>query len=1055
MRRGLQSQAAGFIGDVNYIDTYRMPNGSVRTLYLDQSGNFYYEDVTNNPGFKVLIGAIESSGADIYGCGFTHSNGTKYIAFSDGLQGLDIPMQYNGTNFDRVSQDGPGIPPVVVDFLPPSAVIGLPGGGTISNITGATWGCSGVIVEDGPTKPILIPVWNCFTITTAAPHGFAPGQLVTIAGVTNPQFNGGPVAIFSVPSPTTFKIGDSTAPLQVPKASAGANSSGGTASVGPPPGITIQRFNNTSTANTTSAHGFQVGWNVAIAGIADVALANIASAVRQNGVSTIVTATPHKLVVGSRVDITGITGDASFNTPTGTQPFVVLTVPDATHFTYAQNLADSITATASTGSVATVFNGTFLILSLPTPLSFTYADVGPNSNAVTTGTAAIQGSISAGQHQVRQAFLLRDETITRFSPLATFIAGGGKLLAVSNLIIGPSNVVARILAFTGTGGASFFYIAVPTVGSGTSTQVNDNTSTSIVVDFADTTLFAATSIDTPGNNLVNNATLQPCLGVFGYKDRTVWWGERNSLQNLLNMSFDGGFAGATPTGWTTDPTNGAGGASSTNAVWGFSYQITGDGATALLGMITQSAFQDYNNIPILLPNTSYSVRLSLAATGAPVSGNAVVELFSPSLGSLGTFAVPAASIGTSFAWQSGVIATMPSVVPSDLLLRYYVSGTLTSAATILADEMTLFPTSQPVNVTQARVSYVINPATFDGVTGIIILDEARGENLFSTFQLRSDLYFNTDGGKYRTSDDNVSEPSNWPVEHVANSSGTTSVHGSISGENWEVTIGEKGAYMFAGGEPLKITQEISTSVSGITPAWDQINWQAGFTIWGVNDIKRRILYFGVPMGNATKPNLVWMIDYKELQTSTAIADSGPIHTSYSGKVISWEPGRKTSPWNMQINCAAMVRRQDDTDHLWMGSGAGTGKVYEPVDGQYSDDGAPINSFYVTYMLPSQTLAQQDPRMGLGRMLFSFLKLFVSGNGTLNITALPLTITNTGPSYTLPLSTASNEDMESPIRVAGERCAFQVGTNAVGSWWSMGKFTLRLRRHPMSVFRHRN
>ncbi len=47
--------------------------------------------------------------------------------------------------------------------------------------------------------------------------------------------------------------------------------------------------------------------------------------------------------------------------------------------------------------------------------------------------------------------------------------------------------------------------------------------------------------------------------MIGYSSRLFWWGERNKLGNFQNLSFDGGWSGNTPLGWTTDPTYGAGG----------------------------------------------------------------------------------------------------------------------------------------------------------------------------------------------------------------------------------------------------------------------------------------------------------------------------------------------------------------------------------------------------------------------------------------------------------------------------------------------------------------
>ena len=378
---------------------------------------------------------------------------------------------------------------------------------------------------------------------------------------------------------------------------------------------------------------------------------------------------------------------------------------------------------------------------------------------------------------------------------------------------------------------------------------------------------------------------------------------------------------------------------------------------------------------------------------------------------------------------------------------------------IYVDETALFPTLQPYNP-DARISYADNPESYDGATGLLGLSEAPDSNIRSCFLQRENFYMSTDinagGGLFVTSDNGITEPSGWSVERAGGlECSTLSVHGSTSTKQYAVIAGPLGAVIFNGGEPLKITQEIATSVTGIPLAWDQINWTAGQYMWVVNDLEKRVLVIGAPFNGSPFPNGAFMIDYKELQTSWQIATEGPIHTSYAGKVISWEPGRKTSPWNIRMNSAAMILRQDGKQHMWFGNGGLTGKVYEPIAGQYSDDGVAIDSFYATFMEPSELFAQQNPLLGVGRLLFTFLKVGVQGIGAFLVSALPLAITNVGPQYTLNLSPFPNEDLECPVRVAGERVAWKFGTNAAGSFWSMTKLMFRLRSHPMSRLRHIN
>src|SRR4029077_8191438 len=110
----------------------------------------------------------------------------------------------------------------------------------------------------------------------------------------------------------------------------------------------------------------------------------------------------------------------------------------------------------------------------------------------------------------------------------------------------------------------------------------------------DNTLFAAIPISVTGNNLANQIVLEGALG-FAYVDsRLRTWGQRNVIQNLLNMGFDGGYINGvlgTPLGWTVDPTYSGTGILTTFGHFGMAWQI-GVGTTVggKFGHITQSAY---------------------------------------------------------------------------------------------------------------------------------------------------------------------------------------------------------------------------------------------------------------------------------------------------------------------------------------------------------------------------------------------------------------------------------------------------------------------------------
>jgi hypothetical protein len=143
--------------------------------------------------------------------------------------------------------------------------------------------------------------------------------------------------------------------------------------------------------------------------------------------------------------------------------------------------------------------------------------------------------------------------------------------------------------------------------------INDNTTTSLTVDFTDAILLSGTSVD----YLFGLIELPEQLGVIAYAERLFWWGERANMDNWRNLTFDGGWdssGSGRPLGWTLDPTFGVGASrESSDIVWGDALRITADAVTVARGMIEQPAITDVNGDPLLVNNTDYSVRAWLAA----------------------------------------------------------------------------------------------------------------------------------------------------------------------------------------------------------------------------------------------------------------------------------------------------------------------------------------------------------------------------------------------------------------------------------------------------------
>jgi len=520
------------------LEDYPIPTGEHVGISLDANGAVWQRnpDGTSTQLTSVYGVGLQFKAENAFNKQFyAYYDATLAAQFSDTpFVGVDIPRYFDGANFWRVTQDAPGAPPTVSIYPVAAATLSGPAGGPITIVAGPSgiiWG--GLTVISG------VNYYTYFEVTTATPHGLASGTPITIAGSTStPSVNGLRTA-YVIVSATKFRVSFFT---QIATA---VNGGGGTVTP-TSTGVTLSRTNSQVLATTAAAHGFQVGWQVRIAGLSNSTLGTSISSIArdQNGVVTVVTATAHGLQTGMPAVIAGVTNpDVSYN---GT--FKVKAVLSATSFTY-DSAGVAASSTAGTGNVQDAWNGSFVITSVPTPTTFTYYQLGADDSTGSAGTATIVPLMVAGARSAVVMFKSKNGAITAPSLPVNFNSDGTNLLSLSNIPIGPDGTAQRILAFTPASGGNYYYLSPALVPATASTPaifqpgtiINDNTSTSAIVDFDDAALVAGTQIDIEGNNLFNQIVLAPCLGVLEYQGRLMWWGEVNNIKNLINMGFDGGY----------------------------------------------------------------------------------------------------------------------------------------------------------------------------------------------------------------------------------------------------------------------------------------------------------------------------------------------------------------------------------------------------------------------------------------------------------------------------------------------------------------------------------
>ena len=1023
-RPGLHKIYDGSVGlTYTYEKEYITPTGAPLNLLLASTGALYWEDPVNAPG--VLNGPIAQVTPGSRARSVT-AFGREYIAFSDGLHGQDVPLQVvanaDGTlSIYRVSQDGPGAAPTVTSrILAASAISSIVRANNLVTVTTSAAhnlqqgyqalisgvpaaaigaGISSIVIDNEDFSGIA-------TVTTAAPHGLTPGLNVTITGVL-PVVVGGTIA-------------------------------------------SIQREGGIVNVSTTGAHGLFPGASVTLSGVS-VGSFNVSAVV--DGVSA---SFRFSFAQNDTTDVVSSGGTVSVNWPipdTNTPTyFQVIEAPTATTFQVSLNYADS---TWTTGSVGVPWDGTYYVNSIGSATIFTYQQYGPAATG-SSGTVTPYGQAAPGIHQIKVAFLTSQGYLTRFSPPITFIANGGQFLSISNLPVGPSNVIARVLAFTGAGGAAFFYLPISAQANGqaisTVTQINDNVATTAVLDFSDNSLFAATAIDIPGNNLPAQVVLGPALGVTSSASRLFWWGDRNKVENLLNMGFDGGYLPTAPTlsaGWTTvgDP----GGALMVVGGFrppGFAWNIAVSAGGARYGTIYQSAYQDYLGVPIVSPNATYRVRAWLKPNAADAGLNVIFFLESAIAGFHSQVVFNGAAMSTAGGWVEGNLALPVPVspIPIDMVFALTATST-TNPVNVTIDDAFLVNAQSPYNLA-AHTSYVINPEAFDGETGII---GPQGDDspILNMFTIRKTIYIQTADQLHETTDSPAGEPSSWETSPVTSQDGATGIIGPFgydTGETWAVWASPSGLRGFAGSEPGKLSQEIQT-------LWDSINPLAWSAVWVKNDPVFRRIYVGVPTGSNTACNQMFVLDYRENDQMSQILGASPVRISFTGRMISSDLGRKWTVWNLPVAAAATLLHAGKSKVHFAGIGYGNVYYLDPAK-LTDDDFGQMFPYYITYGFVGHDQEQQL-QVGTERKLYKTFNVFASGTGQLQITPLVDSLENARsarPLQTLQLQ--PTRDLSWGLNVSGERVFVKIAVLPIAPTrtdvqMNVQKIIMRMMEHPVS------
>lgn len=1056
----------------NWIGTFTDQNGAVTNLSQNANGQLFKEDVTNNPG--VLTLALEGVTPNSYVVG-VQGQGVEYLAFNNLFTGSDIPRQYTAGWIDKVTQVGPGASPV---FSATSAA------STTYNITSIT------------QPPVVISNFAGYGLQSAGPGSNTPGNTVTIyyqdsrfGGPDNDlvtSFNSG-VSVYLYLQLTASSGGDTDGALSSPYTALVTS-----VNIGKPNGNPINFYYFTYQVPSagfvwnSQQNGFLVTYQrtqATITTAVPVPLLTVgdSAVITGNSVSAWNTTWPinanfnsgSMAITQSSLSSAGV-GTYSYSVVQGANPVAaqLVTITGTLNGNGALNVVNARIAT-----VAGTTSGTFTINLLPAGTTFpaqaedgqaitagTLFGFDPGIATLATSTSPIHGTgtggsltvvgsgqvIGSGTRQGVVFFITRNGLWTAPGPPVTFTTPDNTTtINASNIAIGPPNVIARGIAFTEAGqngvpGANFFtiptnviYIVDDVSYTATALIINDNTSTTASFAFTDNVLLDAEAIDVQGFNLFNLIEIGNPGWIVQYDSRNFYGLCQNKIQNFNNLSFDGGYlnpGNPVPLGWTVPDQYGR---LLISPVFGNSYYIQNSTGVIQLnyGQITQSAYQDAYQQPILNANTTYSIRVTCRNPSGIVSGNLVFEALSSGVIYGSIVLGLGAMTQTMQTFTAPFITTPMATVPTSLVLTMY-GANFASGADCEIDRIEVFPTEIPVLNTTVFGSYAAEPEMVDAITGAVKFTSENQQSVNGAFVLFDTFYGLKDKSMYSLRSIQNLEPAQWDEPEVSQQVGTCGVNAYTGdGEQWAITACRNGIYLYEGGQPGRIMTEINQ-------VWNAINWNAKQSIWIKNDVTNRRLLIGIPMPtpnfwlpnapvntNPAQPNVILMCNYLGVDTAEGLKAESAVHVTMFGTLEAGDMRRKWSLWNIQTPYASFVTTSTD-QAFYICNGVDNSKIYKLDPEATTDDGSAINSLYTTYGFVNLAKSAQYPMLGMFRKRWGYMTTTVSGSGNLGVRFLGDTLLGPADStagyypWSVPgginLTATPNRDRESTANFVATR-----------------------------------
>ena len=510
---------------------------------------------------------------------------------------------------------------------------------------------------------------------------------------------------------------------------------------------------------------------------------------------------------------------------------------------------------------------------------------------------------------------------------------------------GTSDIVTRQVFMTlPAGSVSGPYYSIPSLFT-----IPNNTATALAnINFSDTSLVAGDN----GTDLLTKVWLPPCVGLTKYGSRLVAWGvlpEQTgglvsglspATNNIDGLSFD-----STVLAWSGPAAGGSFAAA--NGAFGNVLTLAGAGAGSV-GSTSITLNADFA-VGLFKIGHRYRVRARVKMTAAGISGGGSIQV---SLTAPSSTLVPSQAFPVTSDWS---VQTTSATPPTNA--NTFVDGTgnvtltingfnIPSGQTAWVDEVAIVDDSpgDSASTLWVSVSSRVNSEDFDVAKSPVQISPGDGEAVRSCWQDSGNIYAAKDHSLWYATD-NGSDPATWNFSQLSSVCGAAGVNAVDLANGFAILACRSGVYQFAGGQPLKISQEIE-------PTWRTIDPTQRYRIWVAIDAEKQVVRIGVPTNPAYQGcDKILILDYTE---------GWDIGYGYHYPSIGGN-GRKWSIDNVKSNCGIMAERDDGSRSFFLGGGrtaandlqvsyppvtgwAATGWTLSPSPTITTSTGQPINGY---------------------------------------------------------------------------------------------------------------